>query len=183
MKISDIKFRKSLTGGTLKAVASLTIDGCIAIHELKVIETDHLFVAMPSRKDESGNYHDIVHPINESARNLIETAVLSAYKIYADSQAMNITDIIFRKTFDIGKLRAVVSITIDGCLAIHEIKLIQTDHLFIAMPYRTDSYGISHDIVHPIGEAARHELESAIIGAYKDYVAAHEPPEIENFTA
>ena len=51
------------------------------------------------------------------------------------------------------------------------------------MPCRSDSYGISHDIVHPIGETARHELESAIIGAYKDYVAAHEPPEIENFTA
>ena len=96
---------------------------------------------------------------------------------------MNITDIIFRKTFDIGKLRAIASITIDGCFAIHEIKLIQTDHLFIAMPCRSDSYGISHDIVHPIGETARHELESAIIGAYKDYVSAHEPPEIENFTA
>ena len=96
---------------------------------------------------------------------------------------MNITDIIFRKTFDSGKLRAVVSITIDGCFAIHEIKLIQTDHLFVAMPYCTDSYGISHDIAHPIGEAARHELESAIIDAYKDFVAAHETSEIKNFTA
>ncbi len=88
MKISDIKFRKSLESGHLKAVASLTIDGCIAIHEIKVIETDHLFVAMPSRKDESGAYHDIVHPINESARNLIESAVLAAYRIYAESQAL-----------------------------------------------------------------------------------------------
>ena len=74
--------------GNLKAIASLTIDGCIAIHELKVIETDHLFVAMPSRKDENGNYHDIVHPTNESARNLIESAVLAAYKIYAESQTL-----------------------------------------------------------------------------------------------
>lgn len=88
MKISDIKFRKSLTDGNLKAIASLTIDGCIAIHELKVIQTDHLFVAMPSRKDEFGNYHDIVHPINENARNLIENAVLAAYRIYAESQAL-----------------------------------------------------------------------------------------------
>ena len=96
---------------------------------------------------------------------------------------MNITDIIFRKTFDSGKLRAIASITLDGCLAIHEIKLIQTDHLFIAMLYRTDSYGISHDIVHPIGEIAHHELESAIISAYKDYIAAHETSEIENVTA
>ena len=88
MKISDIKFRKSLENGNLKAIASMTIDDCIAVHELKVIQTDHLFVAMPSRKDEVGNYHDIVHPINESARNLIESAVLSAYKIYAESQAL-----------------------------------------------------------------------------------------------
>ena len=88
MTISDIKFRRSLTDGTLKAIASLTIDGFIAIHEIKVIETDHLFVAMPSRKYESGAYHDIVHPINESARNLIESAVLSAYRIYAESQAL-----------------------------------------------------------------------------------------------
>ncbi len=88
MKISDIKFKKSLESGKLKAIASLTIDGCIAIHELKVIQTDHLFVAMPSRKDESGNYHDIVHPINESARDLIENAVLAAYRIYAESQAL-----------------------------------------------------------------------------------------------
>ena len=42
---------------------------------------------------------------------------------------MNITDIIFRKTFDSGKLSAIASITIDDCFAIHEIKLIQTDHL------------------------------------------------------
>lgn len=88
MTISDIKFRKSLTDGTLKAIASLTIDGRIAVHELKVIQTDHLFVAMPSRKDESGNYHDIVHPINENARNLIESAVLAAYRIYAESQVL-----------------------------------------------------------------------------------------------
>ena len=90
MKISDIKFRKSLESGNLKAIASLTIDGCIAVHdhELKVIETDHLFLAMPSRKDEFGNYHDIVHPINENARNLIESAVLAAYRIYAESQTL-----------------------------------------------------------------------------------------------
>ena len=88
MTISDIKFRKSLTDGNLKAIASLTIDGCIAVHELKVIQTNHLFVAMPSRKDVAGAYHDIVHPTNESARNLIETAVLSAYRIYAESQAL-----------------------------------------------------------------------------------------------
>ena len=88
MNITDIIFRKTFDSGKLKAIASITLDGCFAIHEIKVIETDHLFVAMPSRKDESGNYHDIVHPINDRARNLIESAVLSAYKIYAESQVL-----------------------------------------------------------------------------------------------
>lgn len=88
MNISDIRFRKFFTSGDLKAVVSLTIDGCIAIHEIRVVETDHLFVAMPNRKDDMGNLHDIVHPINAEARRLIEDAVLSAYKIYAESQAL-----------------------------------------------------------------------------------------------
>lgn len=65
---------------------------------------------------------------------------------------MNITNIIFRKTFDSGKLRAIASITIDGCLAIHEIKVIQTDHLFIAMPYRTDIYGVATTLRIPSAE-------------------------------
>ena len=50
---------------------------------------------------------------------------------------MNITEIIFRKTFTDGKLRAIASITIDGCFTIHEIKLIQTDHLRYKSRYRS----------------------------------------------
>ena len=96
---------------------------------------------------------------------------------------MTISDIKFRRSLTDGTLKAIASLTIAGFIAIHEIKVIQTDHLFVAMPYRTDSYGISHDIVHPIGEAARHELESEIISAYKEYVAAHETTKIENLTA
>ena len=96
---------------------------------------------------------------------------------------MTISDIKFRRSLTDGTLKAIASLTIDGCIAIHEIKVIQTDHLFVAMPYRTDSYGISHDIAHPIGETARHELESAIITAYKDYIAAHENLVNADYTA
>ena len=96
---------------------------------------------------------------------------------------MKISDIKFRKSLTGGNLKAIASLTIDGYIAIHEIKIIQTDHLFIAMPYRTDPYGISHDIAHPIGENARHELESAIIGAYNDYIAAHENLVNADYTA
>ena len=96
---------------------------------------------------------------------------------------MNITNIIFRKTLDNGKLRAIASITIDGCFAIHEIKLIQTDHLFVAMPSRTDSYGVCLEIARPVGGSGRPEDESAIINAYKDYVAAHEILENADYNA
>ena len=96
---------------------------------------------------------------------------------------MTISDIKFRKSLTGGNLKAIASLTIDGCFTIHEIKLIQTDHLFVAMPYRTDSYGISHDIAHPIGGTARHELESAIINAYNDYIAAHENLVNADYTA
>lgn len=60
----------------------MTLDVCIAIYEFKVIETDHLFVSMPSRKDEFGAYHDIVHPIGGVARHILESAIINAYKEY-----------------------------------------------------------------------------------------------------
>ncbi|CCY20749.1 putative stage V sporulation protein G [Eubacterium sp. CAG:786] len=96
---------------------------------------------------------------------------------------MKISDIKFRKSLESGNLKAIASLTIDGCIAVHELKVIETDHLFVAMPSRKDEFGNYHDIAHPIGGAARHELESAIIGAYKEYISAHETSEIENFTA
>ena len=80
MTITDIKVRKLLPDGRLKAVVSITLDNMIAIHDIKVIEgTNRLFVAMPSRKDESGVYRDIAHPISFGARADIEQKILSAY--------------------------------------------------------------------------------------------------------
>ena len=50
MKISDVKTRKIFTEGNLKAVVSITLDDCIAIHDIKVIQGhERLFVAMPNR--------------------------------------------------------------------------------------------------------------------------------------
>ena len=80
MTITDIKVRKLLPDGRLKAIVSITLDNMIAIHDIKVIEgTNRLFVAMPSRKDESGVYRDIAHPISFGARADIEQKILSAY--------------------------------------------------------------------------------------------------------
>ncbi len=81
MNITDIKIRRLLQEGRLRAVVSVTIDNELAIHDIKVIEgTERLFVAMPSRKEVSGTYRDIAHPISPAARRQLEQAVLDAYQ-------------------------------------------------------------------------------------------------------
>lgn len=83
MEITDIKIRKIITEGRLRAVISITIDDMIAIHDIKIVNGDErLFVAMPSRKDESGIFRDIVHPISPQAREIVENEILDAYNKY-----------------------------------------------------------------------------------------------------
>ena len=82
MKISDIRVRIiKKDDNKLKAVASLTIDDCFVVHDIKVIEGNQgYFIAMPSRKTLDGEYKDIVHPLNTETREQISSAVLSAYE-------------------------------------------------------------------------------------------------------
>ncbi len=87
MQITDIKIRKIIPEGRLRAVISITIDNQLAVHDIKVVQGDErLFVAMPSRKDESGIFRDIVHPISPEARQLIEGQILEAYKAHLEAQ-------------------------------------------------------------------------------------------------
>ncbi|MBO7309801.1 MAG: septation regulator SpoVG [Clostridia bacterium] len=80
MQITDIKIRKVFEDGPMKAVASATFDGQLAVHDIKVISTkDRLFIVMPSRKNPDGTYKDIVHPINAEFRSILEEKVISAY--------------------------------------------------------------------------------------------------------
>ena len=81
MNITDIKVRRLLNDGRLRAVVSVTVDDELAIHDIKVIEgPERLFVAMPSRKEVNGIFRDIAHPISPGARHCLEDAVLDAYK-------------------------------------------------------------------------------------------------------
>lgn len=80
MEITDIKIRRIVTEGRLRAVISITIDHMLAVHDIKVVQGDErLFVAMPSRKDENGVFRDIVHPITVSSRKMLEDEVIEAY--------------------------------------------------------------------------------------------------------
>ena len=81
MKITDIRIRiVKKDDNKLKAVASLTIDECFAVHDIKVIEGNQgLFIAMPSRKTPEGNFKDIVHPLNTETRDEISKLILAEY--------------------------------------------------------------------------------------------------------
>ncbi|MBQ7380618.1 MAG: SpoVG family protein [Clostridia bacterium] len=81
MKITDIKIRKTFDEGPMKAVVSVTFDGQLAVHDIKVINArDKFFIVMPSRKNPDDTYRDIVHPINAQFRSMLEEAVIEAYE-------------------------------------------------------------------------------------------------------
>ena len=80
MKITDVKIRKLFDDGPMKAIVSVTFDGQLAVHDIKVINArDKFFIVMPSRKNPDETYRDIVHPINSDFRATLEEMVISAY--------------------------------------------------------------------------------------------------------
>ncbi|MDD4003443.1 MAG: septation regulator SpoVG [Clostridia bacterium] len=82
MKISDVRVRIiKKEDSKLKAVASITIDDCFVVHDIKVIEgTEGYFIAMPSRKTNDGEYKDIAHPINTETREALKEVILKAFE-------------------------------------------------------------------------------------------------------
>jgi stage V sporulation protein G len=92
MKITDIKIRKIFDEGPMKAIASVTFDAQLAVHDIKVINArDRLFIVMPSRKNADDTYRDIVHPINAEFRATLEKEVIAAYN-EALTEAENYSD-------------------------------------------------------------------------------------------
>ena len=82
MKITSVTVRKvEKEESRMKGIASVLIDDCFAVHDIRIIEGDNgLLSAMPSRKTATGGYRDIAHPINQEARKMFEEQILEAYK-------------------------------------------------------------------------------------------------------
>lgn len=82
LNITDVRVRLiKKQDAKLKAVASIIVDDCFVIHDIKVIEgTDGNFIAMPSRKTPDGEFKDIAHPINTNTREAIRDKVFVAYE-------------------------------------------------------------------------------------------------------
>lgn len=98
---------------------------------------------------------------------------------YQRRKTMQITDVRVRKVSSVGKMKAVVSVTLDDCFVVHDIKVIEgKERLFIAMPSRKTAEGEFKDIAHPINTELRDELQTLILAKYEEALAEM-PSEIE----
>ena len=80
---------------------------------------------------------------------------------------MQITDVRVRKITKEGKMRAIVSITLDNEFVVHDIKVIEGEKgMFIAMPSKRVSDGEYRDIAHPINSDTRDEIQRIILESY-----------------
>lgn len=87
MEITDVRIRKIAKEGKMKAVVSITLDGQFVVHDIKIIDGEKgLFIAMPSRKSNDGEYRDIAHPINSDTRDVIQHIILDEYQSVLDSE-------------------------------------------------------------------------------------------------
>ena len=83
MKITSVNVKRfdNREDSVVKGIASVLIDDILAIHDIRIIEGEKgLFVAMPSRKTPSGEYKDVVHPISQEGREMIQTAIFEEYE-------------------------------------------------------------------------------------------------------
>lgn len=83
---------------------------------------------------------------------------------------MEVTEVKVRKVFRTGPLKAIVSLTFDNELAVHDVKVVSSgEKTFVVMPAKKGPDGF-RDIIHPINTRARNAVESAVIGAYEEYL-------------
>lgn len=81
MQITDVRVRKLSDEGKMRGIVSVTFDDAFVVHDIKIIEGQNgLFIAMPSRKVNEGEFRDIAHPIHSSMRNMMQDAILRAYE-------------------------------------------------------------------------------------------------------
>lgn len=89
---------------------------------------------------------------------------------------MQITDVRVRKIAKEGKMKAIVSITIDDAFVVHDIKVIEGEKgLFIAMPSKKATDGEYRDIAHPINSGTRDTIQRIILDAYENALTMPEP--------
>lgn len=93
MNITDVRIRKVADEGKMKAIVSITFDNEFVVHDIKIIDGQNgLFIAMPSRKMNEGDFRDIAHPILSETRNKIKDAIFAEYEKLLDEQDVLATE-------------------------------------------------------------------------------------------
>ena len=91
---------------------------------------------------------------------------------------MTITDVRVRKIAKEGKMKAIVSVTLDDEFVVHDIKVIEGEKgLFIAMPSRKTTDGEFRDIAHPINSETRQQMQDVILREYEKAIPTEEDAE------
>jgi len=82
MNVTEVRISPSKGGGKIRAFASIVIDDCFIVNDLRVVEgrEGQLFVTMPARKTRNGQMRDIAHPLNGETRQEIEQRVLTEFE-------------------------------------------------------------------------------------------------------
>ncbi len=93
MVITDVNLKILNKDNTIKAIASMTIEDCFVVHNIKVLDVEgNIFVAMPSKKLSDGTFKDLAHPINKETRSLVEKAILDKYNEMLEIENTSLED-------------------------------------------------------------------------------------------
>ena len=95
MEITKVSIRKVDNGNPkMKGTAYVELDNCFAIENIRIIEKNDgtLFTAMPSKKRNDGEFHDICHPINEETREMFNKAIIDEYNDVESMETENIEE-------------------------------------------------------------------------------------------
>jgi stage V sporulation protein G len=81
MKVTEVRISPA-KGGKIRAFASIVIDDCFIVNDLRVVEgrEGECFVQMPARKARNGQMRDIAHPLKSETRREIEERVIAEYE-------------------------------------------------------------------------------------------------------
>ena len=110
----------------------------------------------------------------QEKRKIYRTILLELC-ILEGGEIMQITDVRIRKITSEGKMKAIVSVTLDNEFVVHDIKIIDGQNgLFIAMPSRKTPDGEFKDIAHPINTSTREKIQNAILSEYEKVMSEEE---------
>jgi stage V sporulation protein G len=107
----------------------------------------------------------------ESSPGRLQSFTGKTYNILKGGAKVKVTEVRIRRLTQDGKMRAIVSVTLNEKFVVHDVRIIEgSNGLFVAMPSKRTPNGEFRDIAHPINVEARQEIERAVLGAYASEV-------------